>query len=375
MQMPSAPLETHPVAWHLLHLEDSELDHQLVCKALQKAGQTFTIARTQRLDEFVACVREKRFDAILADYRLPGFTALQAWEAVADLPQVPPFILISGAIGESAAVAAIQRGISDYLHKDDLQPLRRVIDHALAVGRAKAAEARAAQELAASEQRLAQFAAHLQTTIENERAAIAREIHDDIGGSLVALKLDLAWIARHESAPATQAHLQAANDMLQHAMGASQRIMRNLRPAILDQGLVAALQWLVQSFQQRTGIKTSLNISHSGAELPQALALTAYRTAQEALTNISKYASSSAVHIELCDTEGVLTLEISDNGIGIRPEQLQKNGSFGIKGLKERAKVAGGWLDISSQTGRGTSLILSIPLSQDGQATAENPFQ
>jgi signal transduction histidine kinase len=162
--------------------------------------------------------------------------------------------------------------------------------------------------------------------------------------------------------------------MLQHAMGASQRIMMNLRPAILDQGLLAALQWLSESFHTRTGIKATVQANHASIQTNQAIALTAYRTAQEALTNASKHAQCSQVKIELSDAEGVLTLEISDNGQGISPEQLQKPTAFGIRGLKERAKVVGGWLDISSQVGQGTSLILSIPLNQDGKAASENHF-
>lgn len=376
MQSPLIPSQEPSASLHLLHLEDSELDHALVCNALHKQALPFTITRTQSLPQFTQWVAENRFDIILADYRLPGFTALQAWQAIQHTPDVPPFILLSGTIGEAAAVAAIHQGISDYLHKDDLQHLRRVIERVLAVARAKQAEARAAQELAASEQRLAQFAQHLQTTIENERAAIAREIHDDIGGALAAVKLDLAWITRNPASPQAQAHLQAANAMLQHAMGASQRIMMNLRPAILDQGLIAALEWLIEQFSQRTGMKTTLRVNHRHLQAAPPIALTAYRTAQEALTNISKYAHNSQVKIELSDAEGVLTLEISDNGPGISAQQLQKTDAFGIKGLKERAKVAGGWLDLSTQPGQGTTLILSIPLSQDGQATtSEHLFQ
>jgi signal transduction histidine kinase len=374
MRPPPSPLEKPVQALRLLHLEDSEIDHQLVCKALQKEGLRFSIARTQTIEEFVHWVKTQPFDLLLADYRLAGFTALDAWAAIADVANAPPCVLLSGTIGESAAVQAIHHGISDYLHKDELRNLRRVIERALAIRQAQHAAALAAAELAASEQRLAQFAEHLQNTIEQERAAIAREIHDDIGGALAAVKLDLSWIGRHETAPATQTHLQAAHSMLQHAMGASQRIMMNLRPAILDQGLLAALQWLSESFHTRTGIKATVQANHASIQTNQAIALTAYRTAQEALTNASKHAQCSQVKIELSDAEGVLTLEISDNGQGISPEQLQKPTAFGIRGLKERAKVVGGWLDISSQVGQGTSLILSIPLNQDGKAASENHF-
>ncbi len=361
-------LSATPQTLRLLHLEDSELDHQLVCRALKKEEVRFSIRRVDTLSEFEAITRQESFDVILADYRLPGFTALDAWASLQDLPDRPPFILLSGAIGEAAAVAAIQTGISDYLAKDDVRNLRRVIERALEVYQAKQAQARAMVELAASERRLAQFAEHLQSAIENERASIAREIHDDIGGSLAAVKLDLSWVDRHTEAAETREHLKAAADMLQHAIGASQRIMMNLRPAILDQGLYPAIQWLAESFQRRTGVKTSLVANHQGIQADKVIQLTAYRTAQEALTNISKYAQSSQVQLDLSDAEGVLTLEISDNGRGIPPETLNNPTGYGIRGLRERAKVVGGWLDISSQEGRGTTVILSIPL--DGLASS-----
>jgi len=360
---------------HILHLEDSELDHRLVCRALEKDGLLFSIARVDTLEDFEQKTAQQAYDVILADYRLPGFTALDAWACIAQRASQPPFILLSGAIGESAAVAAIQGGIADYLPKDDLRNLVRVIRRALEVFQAKQAQAQAARELAASEKRLAQFAEHLQTAIENERAAIAREIHDDIGGSLAAVRLDLSWIARHVSHGETQEHIQTATDMLQHAIGASQRIMLSLRPAILDQGLYAAIQWLAESFQRRTGIKTSLATRNETLHASKAIELTAYRTAQEALTNISKYAQCSQVKIDLSDAEGVLTLEISDNGQGISSAALENPKAFGIRGLKERAKVVGGWLDLSTRQGAGTTVILSIPLNGADTSPNEDDFQ
>jgi len=375
MLAPHVPLAAPQRPLRILHLEDSDMDHQLVVRALQKEGLVFSIERVDTLEDFQQSNSTTQYDVILADYRLPGFTALDAWQALQHQPLRPPFILLSGAIGEPAAVAAIQSGISDYLPKDDVRNLRRVIERALALFEAQRAQTRAALELAQSEKRLAQFAQHLQSAIENERAAIAREIHDDIGGSLAAVKLDLSWVARHSPSAEVQSHLSAAGDMLQHAIGASQRIMMNLRPAILDQGLVPAIQWLAESFQRRAGVRTSLTANHENLRAGKAVELTAYRTAQEALTNISKYAQCSEVRIDLSDAEGVLTLEISDDGRGISPAELQKGEAFGIRGLKERAKVVGGWLDISTGQGTGTTVILSVPLVAGGAGSNEEDFQ
>ena len=351
-------------AIRILHLEDSAIDHALVQRTLIKSGECYELERVESLEEFARQVQTDSFDVILADYRLPGFTALDAWQVLLmRVPSPPPFILLSGAIGEPAAVSAIKMGMSDYLAKDDLSKLAITIRRSLEVHRIKQAKELADTELAASERRLADFAEHLQATIEQERAATAREIHDDIGGSLAAVKFDLSWIGRHTADPQTLSHVTAATEMLQHALEASQRIMMNLRPAILDQGLAAAIQWLALGFTKRTGIETTIHAQPEKVPLPKAIQLVAYRTAQEALTNISKYANCSQVTIDLSDAENVLTLEVKDNGVGITSTELNKPKSFGIRGLRERAKTVGGWLDVSTHLNKGTSIILSVPLS------------
>ncbi len=347
----------------ILHLEDSLADHELAVLTLRRSGLRCRLVRVDTLAEFVEHIAGAPWDLILADYRLPGFNALDAWAHVAQKPQHPPFVLLSGAIGEAAAVDAMRLGIADYLLKDHLPRLAHVIARTLEVHEARRAREQAAADLAASERRLAELTEHLQVSIEQERAAIAREIHDDIGGALTAVRFDVAWMGRNSSDPDMQRHAASAADMLQHAIGASQRIMMNLRPPILEQGLVAAVQWLAAGFEQRTGIAARVASSSDSLQVPPDVQLVAYRTAQEALTNISKHAHPRQVAIDLSDTEGVLTLEVSDDGQGIAPEALAKPRAFGLRGLQERARTVQGWLDISSRPGQGTSVILSVPLT------------
>jgi signal transduction histidine kinase len=367
--------ESSEATLHILHLEDSAVDHELVRRALQRSGLACTLEHVETLDEFEQATATGNFDAIVADYRLRGFTAIDAWEMLKSQPKAPPFVLLSGAIGESAAVAAIKLGMSDYLQKDHLGKLAQVILRAIELQQTRLAKDRADADLAISERRLAEFAEHLQSTIEQERASIAREIHDDIGGSLAAAKLDLAWIGRHVSDPATREHVVAATEMLQHALGASQRIMMNLRPAILDQGLAAAVDWLASGFERRTGIRTTLRAGEPDHELTKAVQLTAYRTAQEALTNIAKYAKCDLVTIDLTDSGNVLTLEINDNGQGITAGEQGKAKAYGLKGLQERAKSVGGWLDISTSAGKGTSIILSVPLAPESESSVKDSLE
>lgn len=361
-------------ALRILHLEDSVPDHVLASRALARVGVNAEVVRVDSLAAFAGALADHP-DLILADYHLPGFTALDAWSLMQRQGLRKPFVVLSGAIGESAAVQAIQLGMSDYLAKDDVARLGAVVLRALAAHQTLMAKELADAELAASEQRLAEFAEHLQSAIEQERAAIAREIHDDIGGSLAAVKFDLAWIARHSSGVALQARVQTATDMLQQAMTASQSIMMNLRPPVLDQGLVAALEWLCKGFEKRSGIEVKLGSPSRLETLSRNVELTAYRTAQEALTNVQKYAKCSQVRVDVSDSLGVLTLEIADNGCGIAPADLDKPQSFGLRGLRERARTVGGWLDVSTGQRGGTSIILSVPLDTKPAVNSLQDFQ
>ena len=348
----------------LLHVEDSELDHQLILAQLSRAGLKVDMERLDALPAVLAAM-DRPWDAIISDYNLPGFTGLEVLEALKERRNLTPFILVSGEIGEDTAVGAMRDGASDYLLKNNLNRLAPALLHAIEAAESEKARVAADHELVKSKQRLHQLAGHLQTSVELERAAIAREIHDDVGGSLTAVKFDLAWIDRHAQEPEVRARVASALETVNAAIEASQRIMHNLRPAILEQGLVAALQWMTARFERRTGIEAGLRIGEERLELPSGVPLVAYRTAQEALTNVSKHALATRVDIELSQDSGVLTLEIRDNGRGMGANDLAKERSFGIRGLHERAATVGGWVDLSSPPGGGTSLILTVPLAQD----------
>ena len=348
----------------ILHIEDSVADQALAGLILKRAQLSCTLTTVDSLPAVEDALQAQKFDLILADYHLPGFTALDVWDLVRARADAPPFVLLSGAIGEAAAVDIMRLGISDYLLKDQINSLPHIIKRAIEVHEARLAKRRAMQELAQSEKRLAELTEHLHTSIEQERANISREIHDDIGGSLTAVKFDLAWLSRNSPEGALREHANSALEMLEHALGASQRIMQNLRPPVLDQGLVAAVQWLAQDFERRTGIPVELHTRREHMDIAPEQQVAVYRTAQESLTNISKYAQASRVTLDLSDHEGFLTLEVTDNGVGLSQDDRNKPQSFGLRGLSERARTIQGWLDVSSHPGLGTSIILTIPLAE-----------
>ena len=365
----------------VLHLEDSELDHQLIMAQLRRAGLDLDVQRVDTLVEVGRALLEQSWDAIISDCNLPGYSGLVVLDLLKDSRKLIPFILVSGEIGEDTAVAAMRTGASDYLLKNNLARLAPALLHAIEANESQKARVEADREVLKSKQRLHELAGHLQTSVEMERAAIAREIHDDVGGSLTALKFELAWINRHAQDAAVLQRVQSALETVTYAIEASQRIMHNLRPAILEQGLVAAVQWMAARFERRTGIVTTVRTSDEQMNLPAGVPLVAYRSAQEALTNVSKHAQATRVDIDLSIDSGVLTLEVSDNGHGIAPGALAKARSFGIRGLHERAATVGGWVDLSSNS-KGVSLILSVPLQaggidalglDDGPVTAHDP--
>ncbi|GAP38100.1 histidine kinase [Piscinibacter sakaiensis] len=352
-----------PRRLRLLHLEDSEPDHELMLAQLRRGGIEPSAVRVDTEADFLRALQQP-WDAVISDYNLPGFSGLVALDLLKAQGSELPFILVSGEIGEDTAVEAMRNGATDYLLKNNLARLAPALLRAVEAGQMRRERARTNLELDASKQRLHELAQHLQTSIEMERTAIAREIHDDVGGSLTAVKFDLAWVIRHSDSAEVRARAASALETVISALESSQRIMHNLRPAILEQGLVAALQWMAARFERRSGIACVLRLPQELPPLPPGVPLVAYRTAQEALTNVSKHAQASRVEIDLSLAGGVLSLEVADNGRGLSQEDLAKARSFGIRGLHERARTVEGWVDLSS-SGAGTTLILSIPLQEE----------
>jgi len=347
----------------VLHLEDSDADHHLVRRALTDSGLQTDILRVEDRAAMVTAINAMHFDVVLMDYRLTGFTAIDAWGEISQLPGAPPCVIVSGAIGEKAAVAAIQSGISDYLHKDNLGEIARVIQRAMRLHDAKMQREKALAALRVSEKKITALAHHLQTALEQERGEISREIHDEIGGALAAIRFDVAWLARHAHNDEHRSHANAAQLMVGQALAATQRIMQNTRPAILDQGLEPSVRWLIDAHRRRTGQDIIFDCRLNSTTLEDNVRLTTYRIIQESLTNISKYAPTSKVKIDISNSGGVLTAEIVDDGPGFDASHLNNTKGFGLKGLSERAVNIGGWLDIVSIPNKGTSINLVIPIT------------
>jgi signal transduction histidine kinase len=496
-----------PQPLDLIVVEDSEDDYLLVIAHISSAGCNVRPTRVETAVELTQALARGGTAAVISDHQLPGFGSMQALAIVRAYDRDLPFVLVSGAIGEEVAVAALHAGADDYVMKDRLGRLVPGLAHAIeaAASRRRRREAEAALvesevrfralaanlpgvvfqlqsdgvrhelaylsdaaqrvfgepverllrspqgfldyfdaegaqalraaltrdgeamrdvrwvgtlpsapgrgavwlALAASPRRVApariqwdgiitditaqkaaeqamlrsqaelrDLASHLARVRDEEREAIAREIHDDVGSTLMAVKFEVALLKgqlRHE--PPAVAKLADLDRLVDAAILSSSRIMHDLRPGILDEGIVAALEWQARDFQQRMGITCGVTASTETIPADRATAIVAFRICQEALNNVAKYAAARRVDIRMSIRGKHLRMTIHDDGKGIHPLDIAKPGCFGLRGMKERAVSLGGSVDIGGGPGRGTTVALSLPLAvaaaEDGVAHGE----
>jgi PAS domain S-box-containing protein len=224
----------------------------------------------------------------------------------------------------------------------------------------------AAEEIRASRQELRALTARLQQVREEERTSIAREIHDELGQALTGLKLDIAWMKSR--LPRDHDVLAQCGSIIQRIDGtlsAVRRIATELRPSVLDQlGLAAALEWQGHEFEARTGIEVTMALCPDECTIPDHLASSVFRIFQESLTNVARHAGATRVAIRLSQTARLLTLEVSDDGVGIPPDRLEGTASLGLVGMRERALACGGEFTITGRPALGTTVLLRIPLGR-----------
>ena len=205
---------------------------------------------------------------------------------------------------------------------------------------------------------------HLENAKELERARIARELHDDIGGNLTAIKIDVLWLAERIGAadPRMQDKLSALESLVDQTAASITRIGQDLRPGILDLGLVAAIEWQAADFSNRTGVATAVTVKRDyRLELEPETEMALFSIFRETLTNIAKHAKASHVKISLERHDGEIELSVTDNGHGIAPADRLKPTSFGLRGMEERAAQLGGTVSVLGAHPRGTCVAVRVP--------------
>jgi two-component system, NarL family, sensor histidine kinase UhpB len=218
-------------------------------------------------------------------------------------------------------------------------------------------------ELRESRGQLRALSSFLQTVREEERKRIARELHDELGQALTALKIDIDWLETQQIAQDVKvaAKLVSMGHVLSKTVESVRRIAEDLRPGMLDDlGLAAAIEWQVEQFQERTDIVCELRMNREEFELEDNVATSVFRIIQEALTNTARHAEAGRVHIVVEEQGDQIHLEVRDNGKGFHPAPRKR--SYGLLGIRERVNMLGGEMQITSEPGNGTCVRASIPL-------------
>ncbi|WP_292934170.1 response regulator [Noviherbaspirillum sp.] len=388
----------------------------LALESLLSGRGDFEVITARSGEEALRWVLRYDFAVILLDVSMPEMDGFETAEAIHSHPRsasVPIIFVTAHFADEMHRLKGYQRGAVDYLFtpiipqilqtkvavfvdlaKKNLQLKRQTLElerlnatlqeqrkqDLLHINERKQAE----EALRQSQEELRQLASYQERIKEDERKRIAREIHDELGQNLLALRIDIAMLhARTGSThPKLNQKVHAVLDHIDATMKAMRAIINNLRPTVLDLGLSAAIEWQVKEFQRRTGISCELAMSEKELMVDDNRATALFRILQESLNNVFRHARASKATIELHTQDNRLIMTVADNGVGIFPGCRRKANSFGLVGIKERVSALGGEFVLDTAQDRGTSIKISIPLGGDapgagldgGFAEDEYPF-
>lgn len=365
-----------PVICNVLIVDDDP--HMLLALRELLDGPDRNIVVAHSGEDAMRCVLRTDFAVILLDVNMPGMDGFAAARLIRSCEgaRSTPIIFLTGADDDAfSSFRGYKAGAVDYLVKPIVPEVLRskisvFIDlyrYNAVLTRESAARKAIEENLRRAEERVRAFARHIESVREDERTRLAREVHDELGQTLTGLKMDLSWLEKR-----LPKELDTVADrmksMLRHVDATIQsvrRISSALRPQVLDDvGLIATLKWQAGEFQLRTGIRCNIDLPAEEPVLERARSTAAFRILQEALANVARHAGATRVDISLrVDTDHFI-LKITDNGRGATEAELSNPKSLGLLGIRERAFLLGGSVDIEAKGGRGTTVTLSIPQSQ-----------
>ena len=245
--------------------------------------------------------------------------------------------------------------ITNYVESElDISGLKRAEQAQIALNR----------ELTDSRRLLRQLAAKKESLLENERKHVAREVHDELGQIMTALRMEMSLFqmkfgALSEDMPGK---ISAIKGLVDRAIEAVRNVATNLRPTALDMGLLAAIEWLGSDFSKRTGLVCTINAPQPIADVAEPIAVATFRVVQESLTNITRHAHAKRVDISVTMQDGQLCVDIRDDGVGFAVASTKSRKTFGLLGMQERVLVHQGSVDIHSGPGQGTRIRIAMPL-------------
>lgn len=324
---------------------------------LSTLGQNLMVAQSG--EEALRLALKNDFAVILLDVRMPGIDGFETARLIRsrERSRSTPIIFLTAAADEMTSMfRGYEVGAVDYLMKP-------VVPDVLKSKVAVFVELfRKSERLRESEDKLRRLAAHLISVREEERAHIAREIHDELGQVLTGLKMEVSWLAKRLKDKPLVEKTDSMCAMIDSTVQTVRKIATGLRPEMLDDmGLIAAVAWQAKEFQKRTGIRCRTQLPPE-TKLDIDVSTTMFRIFQEILTNVARHSRATRVDIELGLSEDEVTLEVMDNGIGIQDNELNAKKSLGLLGMQERALLFGGDVSITGSAGHGTRVSVVIPL-------------
>ncbi len=355
--------------FNILFLEDNLYDVQLMQNALDKAGVSYTPEVLWKKNDFLNKLKEEPPDVVLADYYLPSYNGMQAFQMLRQQHHYVPFILVTGTLSEQLALQCLNEGVDDFILKSSFKRLPVAITNAIKKKKTEKERLKIAEELKKSHEELRLLNIAQQRAREDERLTIARDLHDELGQVLTALKIDITMfgkkVLQQIGEPGMEAEYKGIINMVDRITQSVKRISSGLRPEVLDElGLFEAIKWLAKEFQARNKIKCVAILPTQNIPVTKNFPITLYRIVQEALTNVARHAGATQVKIMLEMENDTLFLEIADNGRGISSEEIRSLSSLGIIGLRERVSGLNGKFKIGKGQLGGTIVSATIPLKE-----------
>jgi signal transduction histidine kinase len=377
-----------PAVVRVLLADDNPDDRFLVARQLRSEFEAVAIVEAGTPDAFRDAFPPPPYDLVVTDYQLHWTTGLDVIAAIRERDPACPIIMFTGTGSEEIAVEAMKAGLSDYVLKSPkhlglLGPAaRRAIEHrrqqdAAATAEAErraaaAALARRNEELQTLAGRLESLSSRLLEVQETERRYLARELHDEIGQALTAVKISLHTARLQADRQAVDAVLGDTMAIVDQALAQVRSMSLQLRPAILDDlGLDAAARWLVAGQSQPPPAAILLDLDLPAERLPKSLETVCFRILQESLTNVARHARATSVSVSLAAHGGRVVLSVSDDGAGFDVnaalDSATRGRSLGLLNMLERAHLAGGRLYIESEPGSGTTMTAELPVPAAGE--------
>lgn len=389
--MSTTPLNYHD--YSILIVDDTPVNLAVLVDYLETYGFRIRIARTGEM-----ALQRVEYDApdlILLDVLLPGidgFETCRRLKASATTAEIPIIFMTSLASAEDK-ITGFEVGAVDYVTKPLQQAevlaritthlrLRQLAQHLRAQNVLLEVSGRAEKErlFAAVRQQQTQLRAltsKLTEVQERERRQLARELHDEMGQALTAIRMDLAAIEKglpSDTAPHVRERLSEAGYLTEQTLEQIRELSLDLRPPMLDDlGLLPTLRWYLKRYASRTAIQTGLTVLGQEHRLPAPVETALYRVLQEALTNVARHAHATTVHLTLRYAVGVVAAAIEDDGCGFKVDEILLQGSsMGLLGMRERVTLLGGTFRIESAVSKGTQLCLEIPLEGNDDDSRES---